>query len=205
MIGIYGGTFNPVHYGHLRTALEVKEILGLDEIRLIPCYQPVLKDTPQVTAAMRLQMLQMAIANERGFVCDSRELDRQGASYMVDTLASLREDFPKQTLLLFIGSDAFLNLTRWHQWQKLFEYAHIVVMTRPGAENMPLSDFFNKRLVTESLALKKEQAGKLYFQNVTQLDISSSNIRGLIEKRRSVRFLVPDNVLDYILQNKLYL
>ena len=99
MIGIYGGTFNPVHYGHLRSALEVKEIFELDELRLIPCYQPALKNQPTVSAARRLEMLELAISQQQGFVCDSRELEREGASYMVDTLASLRDDFPKQSLL----------------------------------------------------------------------------------------------------------
>lgn len=204
MIGIYGGTFNPVHYGHLRSALEVKEIFGLDEIRLIPCYQPALKNQPSVTAEKRLQMLQLAVEEQDGFVCDSRELDRQGASYMVDTLASLHKDFPEQSLVLFIGTDAFADLSHWHQWQRLFDYAHIVVMTRPDAENIPLIDFFKTRLANTPAELKQSSAGKLYFQNITQLAISSTKLRNLLEKQRSIRFLVPNNVINYIQQNKLY-
>ncbi|PPD32864.1 MAG: nicotinic acid mononucleotide adenylyltransferase, partial [Methylomonas sp.] len=128
MIGIFGGTFDPVHYGHLRSALEVKELFGLDEVRLIPCYQPPHRDQPKASATMRLQMLQQAINHEPGLVVDSRELNRAGPSYMVDTLKSLREEFSEQTLLLFIGSDAFENLTSWHRWQQLFDYAHLVVL-----------------------------------------------------------------------------
>ncbi len=204
MIGIYGGTFNPVHYGHLRTALEMQEAFELDEIRLIPCYQPALKDRPQVSAEMRREMLELAIEGQQGFICDSRELDREGPSYMVDTLASLRKDFPQQPLLLFIGTDAFSGLKRWHRWQALFDYAHIVVMTRPDAESMPLDDFFKPRFQTTPSSLKTELSGRLYFQSVTQLAISSTKIRSLVEKQRCVRFLLPDNVLNYVAENNIY-
>jgi nicotinate-nucleotide adenylyltransferase len=130
MIGIYGGTFDPVHYGHLRTAVEVKGIFALDTLRLIPCYQSPLKKGSQASPEQRLQMLQLAIMGEKGLLCDSRELDRAGRSYMVETLASLHNDFPNETLILFMGSDAFADIERWYQWQRLFDYAHIVVMTR---------------------------------------------------------------------------
>ncbi|NOQ35897.1 MAG: hypothetical protein GQ569_08375 [Methylococcaceae bacterium] len=123
---------------------------------------------------------------------------------MVDTLASLRDDFPKQSLLLFIGTDAFADLIHWYQWQKLFDYAHIVVMTRPDADKTPLTDFFKNRLAKNPAEFKQSSAGKLYFQNITQLAISSTNARKLLKKQRSIRFLVPDNVINYIQQNKLY-
>lgn len=204
MIGIYGGTFNPVHYGHLRTALEMQEAFGLDEIRLIPCYQPALKDRPQVSAKMRRKMLELAIEGQPGFVCDSRELEREGPSYMVDTLASLRDDFPQQSLALFIGTDAFACIKRWHRWQVLFDYAHIVVMTRPDAEVMPLDDFFKSRFQADTTALKNRLSGSLCFRSVTQLAISSTKIRSLVENQRCVRFLLPDNVIDYMARNNLY-
>ncbi len=205
MIGIYGGTFNPVHYGHLRTALEIKEIFGLEQIRLIPCYQPVLKGEPSVTAITRLKMLELAIIGEKELVSDSRELDRQGASYMVDTLSSLRDEFPRQSLLLLIGSDAFTNLEQWYQWQLLFDYAHVIVMTRPDYTNkISVSHFFKTRLIINPVILRQTLAGKLYFQSVTQLAISSTQIREILVKKRSPRFLMPDNVINYIQQNKLY-
>ncbi|MDP3334956.1 MAG: nicotinate-nucleotide adenylyltransferase, partial [Methylococcaceae bacterium] len=180
MIGIFGGTFDPVHYGHLRSALEVKELFGLDEVRLIPCYQPPHRDQPKASATMRLQMLQQAINHEPGLIVDSRELDRAGPSYMVDTLKSLREEFSEQTLLLFIGSDAFENLTRWHRWQQLFAYAHLVVLTRPGYAIKTLDSFFNPRLANAKTELSKTPAGSIFFQPVTQLDISDSAIRNMI-------------------------
>ena len=134
MIGIFGGTFDPIHYGHLRSALEVKEIFGLTEVRLIPSAQPPHREQPAATALMRLQMLELAVKNQPGLIIDTRELNRSGVSYMVDTLKSLRKEFKDEPLLLFIGSDAFNNLKTWYQWQHLFDFAHIVVMTRPGFE-----------------------------------------------------------------------
>jgi nicotinate-nucleotide adenylyltransferase len=204
VIGIYGGTFDPVHYGHLRTALEVQEIFALDELRLIPCYQSPLKDSSQANPQARLQMLQLAIANQSGMICDSRELNRSGRSYTVDTLASLRNEVMTAPLLLFMGMDAFAEIANWYQWQQLFDYAHIVVMTRPNTETSALSDFLKQRLITDVSLLKTQPAGKLFFQNVTQLAISATEIRELQAKRRSIRFLLPDNVIDYIEQHKLY-
>lgn len=204
MIGIYGGTFDPVHFGHLRTAVEVKEHFGLDELRLIPCYQSPLKNSSQASSAQRLAMLELAIENENGLMCDSREIERGGKSYMVDTLASLRTEFKNVPLLLFMGADAFAQLKSWHQWQKLFDYAHIVVMTRPKTTQPPLCDFLQKRLTDDISLLKAEPAGRLFFKNVTQLDISATEIRTLHAKKRSIRFLLPDNVINYIEQYKLY-
>ncbi|MDO9164253.1 MAG: nicotinate-nucleotide adenylyltransferase [Methylococcaceae bacterium] len=204
MIGIFGGTFDPVHYGHLRSALEVKELFGLDEVRLIPCYQPPHRDQPKASATMRLQMLQQAINHEPGLVVDSRELNRTGPSYMVDTLKSLREEFSEQTLLLFIGSDAFENLTSWHRWQQLFDYAHLVVLTRPGYAIKLLDSFFNPRLANAKTELSKTPAGSIFFQPVTQLDISATAIRNMIALKQSPRFLLPDAVIEYIQQHQLY-
>ncbi len=161
MIGILGGTFDPIHYGHLRSALEVKDVFGLTEVRLIPCANPPHREQPTVTAKMRLQMLELAIKNQPGLKIDTRELDRydqhQAPSYMVDTLKSLRQEFPTEPLLLFIGSDAFKHLTGWHQWQQLFDYAHIVVMTRPGFETQELDGFFKARLAKD-----EKRAGARY-------------------------------------------
>jgi nicotinate-nucleotide adenylyltransferase len=208
MIGIFGGTFDPIHYGHLRSALEVKDIFGLNEVRLIPCASPPHREQPAVTAEMRLQMLTLAIKNQPGLKIDTRELDRHKASdqtpsYMVDTLKSLRQEFPTEPLLLFIGTDAFKHLTSWHQWQQLFDYAHIVVMTRPGFETQELNDFFKARLA-EAKELAQASAGKLCFQQVTQLDISATAIRAMIADKQNPVFLLPDAVIEYIKQHKLY-
>lgn len=204
MIGIFGGTFDPVHYGHLRSALEVKEIFGLDEVRLIPSSQPPHRSQPHATANMRVQMLKLAIANQPGLIIDTREIDRAGFSYMVLTLESLRQEFPDKPLLLFIGSDAFNQLTSWYQWQRLFDFAHIVVLTRPGFAVLQLDEFFAVRQTSDREQLSQQLSGKLYCQPITQLDISATAIRKIFADRRSPAFLLPDAVIAYINQNKLY-
>jgi nicotinate-nucleotide adenylyltransferase len=204
MIGIFGGTFDPVHYGHLRSALEVKEIFGLTEVRLIPSAQPPHREQPAATALMRLHMLELAIKNQPGLVIDTRELNRHGVSYMVDTLKSLRQEFPSEPLLLFIGSDAFNQLKTWHQWQHLFDFAHIVVMTRPGFKIQNLDDFFKVWLAGNLTELTDNIAGKLYFQQVSQLDISATAIRNMIAEQQNPGFLLPDTVIAYIRQHRLY-
>jgi len=204
MIGIFGGTFDPVHYGHLRSALEVKEIFGLSEVRLIPSAQPPHREQPAASALMRLHMLDLAIKNQQGLTIDTRELTRSGASYMVDTLKSLRQELKDEPLLLFIGSDAFNQLKTWYQWQHLFDYAHIVVMTRPGFEIQNLDDFFKARRATEITELAHNHAGKLYFLQVTQLDISATAIRNMIAEQQNPGFLLPDTVIAYIKKHKLY-
>ena len=205
MIGIYGGTFNPVHYGHLRTALEVSEIFTLDELRLLPCSQPAHRAEPEVSAAERLHMLQLAIRNYSQFSCDTRELERPGPSYMVDTLASIRAEIAVNTpLLLFIGTDAFNGLTAWHCWQSLCDYAHIVVMTRPNFEPEPLSDFYTDKLVDDRESLKPCPNGKIYFQQVTLLDISATSIRQMFAEQKSTSFLLPELVIEYIQAKRLY-
>jgi len=204
MIGIYGGTFNPVHYGHLRTALEVKELFKLDQLRLIPCRLPAHKQEPDVSSEMRYQMLTLAVANVQGFQVDRRELDREGPSYMVDTLQSLRKELGKQSLLLFVGADAFAGLESWRQWRQLFDYAHLVVMTRPGFHRRQLPDFLEQRLLVNREQLAASQSGGLYFQEVTLLDISATHIRQLLAAGGNPQFLLPDKVLAFIQQHQLY-
>lgn len=204
MIGVFGGTFDPIHYGHLRSALEVQEIFGLDEVRLILSAHPPHRKSPVASAEMRLQMLNLAVINQPGFVIDQREINRQGYSYMVDTLSSLRAENPQQPLLLFIGSDAFNKLETWHQWQRLFDYAHVIVLTRPGFIVNALDEFFTQRLTHNQDELTQQLAGKLYFQAITQLDISATAIRQLIVDKRNPRFLLPDSVITYIKDQKLY-
>jgi nicotinate-nucleotide adenylyltransferase len=205
MIGIYGGTFNPVHYGHLRTGLEVLELFELQQLRLIPCRLPAHREQPDVEPEQRLAMLQLACVDTSGFYADRRELDRDGPSYMVDTLRSLRDEYPDNSLVLFIGADAFAKLNLWHKWQHLFNYAHIVVMTRPHYDVPELSDFLQQRLCSNKQLLKQAHAGLLLFQTVTALDISATAIRGFIAQGRNPKFLLPDAVIAYIRQQQLYL
>lgn len=204
MIGILGGTFDPIHYGHLRAAVEVKERLGLAQVRMIPCAQPPHRDVPAASAQQRLAMLQLALASHAGLVADDREIKRGGVSYMIDTLASLRQDYPQQPLLLFIGADAFGHLTAWKRWQDLFALTHVVVITRPGYSNPPLCSFLSAKLAQSSQPLSENLAGQLYFQAITPLDIAATAIRQMIAGQHNPAFLLPDTVIAYIDQQKLY-
>lgn len=205
MIGVYGGTFNPVHYGHLRTALEVAELFELEQLRLIPCRLPAHRQQPDVAAEMRLEMLKLAAADTPGFYVDRRELDREGPSYMVDTLQSLHAEHPDSGLLLFVGADAFAGLANWHQWRRLFDYAHVVVMTRPNGQKQALPDFLRQRVCEDRRQLLQQRAGRLFFQTVTALDISATAIRDLLARGRNPKFLLPDKVIAYIRRHQLYL
>lgn len=208
MIGLYGGTFDPVHYGHLRTALEVKEAVGLDEIRFIPCREPPHRQAPAASPAQRCKMLELALAqNEPGWVIDSRELRRAGPSYMVDTLASLRAELGHTPLCLIVGLDAFRGLCSWHQWPRLFELAHFIVMHRPGVEpDLPdhLAAEVETRRVSDPRQLERSEAGRVFYVDVVQLDISATQIRQALGTGKSARYLTPDAVLHFIHGEGLY-
>ncbi len=204
-IGILGGTFDPVHYGHLRSALEVAQQLKLDHIRLIPSATPPHREQPKATAQQRLMMLHLAIKNSGYFVVDDRELHREGPSYSVDTLASLREEFVDNPLYLLIGTDAFAAIESWHNWQQLIELSHIVVISRPSGE-ITLPDSL-KQWYQQHLAKETDQhlvAGKIWPVTVTELAISATAIRETIARNESPEFLMPDAVLRLIEQTGLY-
>ena len=207
MIGVYGGTFDPIHFGHLRTILDVKERLGLQQIRLVPCSQPVHRGRPRATVQHRFAMLQQATENISGFVVDTQEMVRDKPSYMIETLKSLRQQFRQQSLILIMGGDAFEKINTWFQWQQLFDYAHIVVMQRPGSDidnvNLPL--FLQVKLTQNAADLARKEHGCLYFQNVIQLDISATQIRQKVAQHESIDFLLPNNIIKYIRDNNLYL
>jgi nicotinate-nucleotide adenylyltransferase len=208
MQGIYGGTFDPIHYGHLRTALEVKEAVMLDEVRFIPSQIPPHRGAPGATPEQRLAMLEAALHDaEPGFRIDTRELERPGPSYMVDTLTSIRAEIGAEPLCLIVGLDAFLGLNRWHRWRELFELAHVLAMQRPG----PLPEIpeelqapLRERMAKAPDALRASPAGLIHFVPVTQLDISATRIRGAIAAGRSARYLTPDPVLHLIRSLNLY-
>jgi nicotinate-nucleotide adenylyltransferase len=195
MIGVLGGTFDPVHFGHLRPALEVMQAIGLEQVRFLPNRIPPHRETPWLNVENRLELLKTAIGDQPGFELDQRELQREGHSYMVDTLESLRTDFPSHPLCLILGMDAFLGIKQWHQWQRIPELCHLVVTTRPGFEMS--GDFIQQlpaALETKASGLSEVAAGRILLQSVTQLDISASHIRAMLAKGRSVRYLLPDEV-----------
>lgn len=206
-IGIFGGTFDPVHFGHLRTGLEVLEELSLAEVRMIPCHIPPHRDEPLAKADHRLELLQLAVAGVPGLQVDARELMRDGPSYTVDTLLDMRQELPNTPLCLIIGMDSLLNLPGWHRWRELTDLAHLIVLERPGYESSysaELSDWIDGRRIQSTAGLRSALNGAVYFQPVTQLDISATDIRRLLRDGRIPRFLTPDAVWQHILALQLY-
>lgn len=204
-IGILGGTFDPVHFGHLRPALDVAQQLNLDHVRLIPSAVPPHREQPVATAQQRTTMLQLAVKNNDRFIVDERELHREGPSYTVDTLKSLRQEFPDSPLYLLLGTDAFLGLQSWHEWQQLITLAHIVVMHRPGEAlvmNKELEAWYQEHRGKEENDL--QLAGFIWPIEVTQLAISATEIRELIAKGSNPQFLLPDAVISLIEMLGLY-
>jgi len=197
--GVFGGTFDPVHYGHLRPALDVMLQSGLDEVRFIPNRSPPHRNAPFLDDQLRAELVALAIAQTPGFVMDGRELHRSGPSYMVDTLESLKSEFPEDTLCLMMGMDAFNGLTQWHRWQAIPELCHLIVTTRPGAERVgaELTGFAEQsellaRMSKDPACLRSRSAGQILLQSVTQLDISASSIRQSLLRGQSIQYLLPE-------------
>ena len=207
MIGIFGGTFDPIHYGHLRIALDIKERLGLSEIRFIPLNNAVHRNQPQTTATQRLAMVKAAIAGQPGFSVDERELMRTGGSYTVDTLTSLREELGDHPLCLLLGSDAFNGFLNWHRPMDILKQAHLMVMARPGetySDDPHLQALLKERHSADIAPLHQQPGGLIYFQTVTQLDISSTRIRRSVDNGESLSYLLPLKVEATIKQERLY-
>ncbi|OIQ83968.1 putative nicotinate-nucleotide adenylyltransferase [mine drainage metagenome] len=209
-IGILGGTFDPIHFGHLRLAQEMGESLELDEVRFIPAARPPHRSEPHCTAPHRAAMVQAAIAGNPLFALDTRELERSGPSYMVDTLSSLRAELGKQQpLMLLLGTDAFLGLPTWHRWKQLLDLCHVCVAHRPGfrldADNPEMAP--ELRIEWQSRfqdTLPATASGHILLREITALDISASRIRHTLMHHRSPRYLMPDAVFDYIHTHHLY-
>jgi len=206
IIGIYGGTFDPIHFGHLRSALELKEGLGLSEVRLIPARVPPHRGNPGASPQDRLDMLAAAVAGIPGLVVDDRELHRPGPSFTVDTLTSLRTEFGQRPLCLLLGMDAFLGLPSWREPQTILTLAHIVVARRPGWTPPIAGEAANwlRERQGEIAALAQNMAGLILTYPVTALDISATTLRHLTAEGRSPRFLIPEVVLDIIQERDLY-
>ncbi len=206
-IGIFGGTFDPIHYGHLRTAFEMLEALRFGEIWFVPSGDPPHRGETFATARLRLEMVRLATKGQPGFVVNDCELRRAGPSYTVDTLAEIREERADASLGLIIGMDAFLGLTSWHRWYEILDLAHIIIAHRPGwkaPDIGELGDMITACGTHRVDDLHENLHGRVHIHAVTQLEIASTEIRDLIAVGRDPRFLMPDAVRDFIEERGCY-
>lgn len=204
-IGLFGGTFDPIHNGHLHIAKQVLEVLALDEIRFIPCKVPALKPISIASEAQRLDMLSIALAHEPKYIIDDREFKRENESYTYVTLQSLREDYPYDSLVWIMGFDAFQQLPQWHRWQELIGLCHFAVVNRPGNRditNVPLLSFLKKYKTENINSLWNSASGCVLFIDIDPCEISASVIRKDINSIPA-DWLTPE-VVQYIQLNKLY-
>ncbi|MEZ5573404.1 MAG: nicotinate-nucleotide adenylyltransferase [Halioglobus sp.] len=208
LVGVFGGTFDPVHYGHLRSAVELVERLQLKQLRLMPSAQPPHRDTPRCSAAHRAAMVELAVEGEPRLVCDQRELRRSGKSYTIDSLIELRSELgPQIGLCMVLGCDAIQEIPQWHRWQELLDWAHIVVLARPGwtlPRSGAVAQWVRTHRVADTSMLRQKSAGFLALLELRPLAIASTEIREILSTGRSARYLLPQSVLDYIQMHELY-
>jgi len=206
-VGLFGGTFDPIHFGHLRAAFELTELLDLDRVLFIPAADPPHRGRPLADAQTRLAMVRAAVEDEESFHVDDRELRRPGPSYTVLTLEELRREHGDTPLVLLLGMDAFLGLPTWHRWQELLELAHVAVAHRPGAA-LPSSGELG-RLIEQCRARDRAEiaaapAGRVFVHPGTQLDISSTDLRAALRAGRDPRYLMPEPVRRMINATGIY-
>ena len=213
-VGIFGGTFDPIHYGHLRVAEEVIEAVGLQKMYFIPAGVPRLRHAPIASPQHRAELVRIAIQDNFRFVLDEREINRDGVSYSVDSLRELKQELGKKVILCFvIGADAFIKLDKWNSWRELFNLCHFVIATRPGHvlssnhDVLPkeLKDECSQRWVSSVDSLRRATSGMIFVAPTTMLDISANIIRARIAAGKSVRYLIPDAALSHIAASQLYI
>ncbi len=207
-IGIFGGAFDPIHIGHLCSALDVLRILDLEHIQFIPCKTPVHKYPTIANAHQRYTMVLLAIQSIPQFIANDCEITRESPSYMIETLVSLRVRYINKPLCLLLGTDAFMGLPAWKNWQQLLDYSHIILMQRPGYQlklDTELAAFLNRHLVADFNKLRTHLAGSIYLQHITELPISSTQIRAQLQAGLLPHFLTPESVIHYIQQYQIYL
>jgi len=211
-LGLFGGTFNPIHYGHLRAAEEVAEALALRQVWFLPAAQPPHKTAAAVTPfEMRLAMARLAVGRHPRLVVSDFEGRRPGKSYSIETLRQLREEIGDATELYFIlGLDAMLEIATWKDYRELFTLSHFVVLDRPGSDRSGLAEVLRREVQGEFRSLpgaagfEHPSGYRVLFQDTTRLDISATQIRRLVREKRSIRYLLPEGVRRFIVKNRLY-
>ena len=197
MIGIYGGSFDPIHLGHLQTATSIKDELSIDRLFMLPCFEPVHKNSLNYTSKERLQMLNLAIREFTSLEIDTREILRGGNSFMIDTLLDLKESFKDESICLIIGMDSFINFKTWKNWDEFSKLIHLAVLPRIG--DQPISKSLKTFDTVENIdKLKSNSSGHLYFSNSQMIDISSSAIRGKIAANQNLDNLLPISIINFL-------
>ena len=207
-IGILGGTFDPVHNGHMRMAIECLERLALAEVRLVPLYAPPHRQPPRTAPEHRLAMLKIAAGSSDNLKVDDCELQRKSISYTIDTVSILRKQKKNTPICLLMGSDAFNTLHTWHRWESLLDYVHLVITERPGAASAPehagIRTLLDQHAVDDATILHTKRNGKIFRLQIPWLDISASRIRDMLRMHHNPAYLLPDGVIDYIHAHHLY-
>jgi nicotinate-nucleotide adenylyltransferase len=215
-IGIFGGTFNPIHYGHLRVAGEVQEMFSFDRFFFIPAGSPPFQKPSLADAYHRYEMARLAVRGNRYFKVSDIEIKKRGPSFSVETISRLKGRYKDGEFYFIIGIDAFLDLPKWKQPMRLMELTHFVIVSRPGfcfsdissSRYFPntgrkyLKKFDNARTVR--LAVRLKTGNKSFLCKTTGFDISASRIRSLVQKRKNIKYLLPESVESYIISHKLY-
>ncbi len=206
-LGIFGGTFDPIHYGHIKPVIDAAQQACVQSVAMVPCHIPVHKNHVPSATKHRLAMLRLAIEEYPQLYIDEREIHNSAPSYTIHTLRALRAEYPKHPLCFFIGMDSLHSLTKWHEWQALFDYCHFVVSCRPGIQksvSSELQQLLNTRQVITNNALHNALCGKIYLADTPELAISSTDIRQRIQKGLPTEKMLNPNVRAYIHTHKLY-
>jgi len=213
LVGIYGGTFDPIHYGHLRVAEELADEVGFQQVVLVPSGTPRLRNIPSGSRNQRAEMVRLAIQDNSRFVIDNREIHRPGVSTTVESLREFQTESISNRILCFIvGIDTFININQWIEWEEIFNLCHVIVVARPGYgsinDNQTLPQAVAQQLATRCAPsvneLMQQAAGLIYIARTSLLEISASHIRHLVSMNKSIRYLLPEIVADYIATNQLY-
>jgi len=207
LIGVYGGTFDPIHLGHINAAIEIQQTLGMKEGRMVLSARPPHRRQPVLSIEQRFELLTLATENEEKLIADDCEMHRSGPSYMVDTLFQIKQNKPRQSLALILGMEAFNGITQWHRWTDLLDLAHIVVTDRAGFDNewdVLVIEVVEKHRTFDKAELKKLTHGKIYRQDVTPIDISATQIRAIVQQGQSAKHLLSPVVWAEISNKNLY-
>ncbi|HRD70091.1 MAG TPA: nicotinate-nucleotide adenylyltransferase [Legionella sp.] len=207
-IAIYGGTFDPIHNGHIQTSITIQNYFNFDHYYFLPCKSPAIKPPTSADGDDRVKMLQLGLKEFKNFTIDLREMNRDSPSYMSDTLQSFREEYNTSSLTLILGYDAFISLPQWHHWEKIITLANLLVMERNKYTNSPLPESLKKLLAEHQTNNKSDlitnKSGKIYLFNAGHYEVSSTLIRSLLKKGHAAQNEVPKTVLEYIKKKGLY-